>query len=571
MRSNHAVFLAASLFCATSHALELLQPRPLQDDGFGSTANAATADHPLADDLAFVFGSKSKPDGKTVPVVWQLTKGSLTDIIEEIPIPSFAQGEAIGGAVFPNGDLVAVGNLRLGNVTRAVLWRKPSASGWNPPQPLAPNADESTAEHAAYCSAEGGHLHIAGSTKMAGVLLPVVFHFDGHLPAIEPLPVPPGASASGREILVDCTSWGNFISRAAAGWVADRQGRTRPVVWLETPSGWATFPSSLRQGDQGMANSLVILDQDDQTEVGRLSICGTLLRSGRTIGFAAQRALGSSDENYLLLPPLPGFENSAATDHYSLGDTATHEVGHYLGLSSNADGTQVATLWIADFANSSRAKTVAARQLLVDPTALSEIRALKQSGLLAGQVILSPGQAASAAVFERSGSFVPDSVQVASSATGSEVHREPDGLWHQDENELRIRTENNAVVIDLEFLTGPIPPFSAEDFRRCVFPLCGGFILSAHALSNRENPSGTLNVYAFDPLASEFTPRASFPLTATPQSINAFAWDSTEHPHLVDPATGAIKIRLEFIQDFHGPTALALDMARLQGTPVHEK
>lgn len=582
------LFMAALCSCGAL-GLELLAPKRLTDDGFGSDANAA-ADHPLADDLAFVFGSKNTANGRVVPVVWQVSNGYLSDIIEEIPIPSIAQGEAIGGAVSANGDLAVVGNLRAGTIQQAVVWRKPWMGGWSQPEPLAPGSDGSLAARADYCG--DGFVFAAGDVQINGRRVAAAFRVDiqGVDEAVALLPTPAAGSSSGREILVDCTSFGSLL---VAGSITDGNGNTHPAIWRHTANGWATFPNSVRR-TEGTANSLVVLDQDGETEIARLDVCGTLLRGGRTTGFAARGKYGTAEAGYTLLPPLDGYENSAAVSHYDGGDTGTHEIGHWMGISSNRGGLPVATLWFYDWLESQPPTSVAAQQLLFDPSSVSQMVGIEESGvekIYVGQCMDEEDfPIPSAFLFAPAGWTLPEVGDVVLAASGSETHREPDGegvtmalsaqdgglgefigdlvaLWHDDGRAWRIGTaprgDERAAIVDLVYNVSAALATGGAEFRKCMFPMCGGFMVTASALSNSGEGAGTLNVYVLNPQSGAYSLRGAFGLGETAQTIEALTWDCLDHDQCVVAPNGQIRVRLEYVQAGSGGGALSIDSARL--------
>ena len=556
--------LVCLIFAGEANAVELFRTVPLTDDGMGSTARAAMLGA-TNDTFQGVAGSKINAAGRTVPVVWFVSvdpNDNMTAIGTELPLPMGAEGELVGGARFPNGDRLAVGNITILGVRWGVFWRQPAMGGWGMPQTLCQDAEQSWAARVQYSSSDN-ILVVAGSAFEGGRWRVVLHRVSTDDVMTVDLPAPPGSNSAA--LAIDC-DMGNTL---VGGWVTDRQSRMRPVVWMNSGQGWATFPIDLPNGTQGQVNGVVIMGSG-------WAVCGDVRRAGRTLGFAATAGgANPANQTLTLLQPLDGYANSSAESFYSpsskdlsaaisaalgvLGDTTTHEgsnvakVGlNVVGSCMNPGGHPVATGWLGG-------SPFAAQQLLLDPGSVAEVRGFRPGDLentTIGQIVATPGGQPQACVFPATTTHVPDGIDGAvGNITASGGIAPYTFLWHNDDNDLRIRTERSQgmlrAVVDLEFtpLGGPSMPSSIQ------------YHLIARAEGNHPGASGTFNVYAFNFASQTWVPAGSFQLVSADADCMGFI--PPDSMGFINPQSGSIRLRIEFIADGNRPTALVVRMAQI--------
>jgi len=552
MKTNYGknILIGALLCrCLTSDAIELFDRIPLPDYGHGSTALGSYRRSPA--DGVVLLGFATTVSGEDVPYVWLVDNNSNSS--RQLPTPAGAQGNAIGGTTFSNGDMVAIGNLRSATGNSAVLWRKPASGDWSMPVPLASNAAASTAWYVDNCG-HGDHIiSVTGSLRT----VPVIYLVGVNNVITEQLPLPLRANA---EVLgVSCADTPNG-ERAACGYVTYPAGPngfiTRPIAWVNRGQGWATFPLDFRSDVQGRANAIKRLPSG-------WAICGTLIEGARSVGFITKWEGPEFDALWGQLPPLRDEKDSSA-DSFSFVLDGWHDQVFGTSSQSLASSTRpfgdglildvVATGWIGR-------RPFEVQQLLSNPQSVGGVRSfrLTDAGVGVGQIIPDLNEKPEACVFIPTGTLVPDlSVVTLGQRLGSEA--DLTALWHHDGNEERIVTElqerERKAVVDLVFSPGSI------DERRCMFPYCGGnYVMVGRAESIQPGASGALNIYGYDNQSGSFKLLGSFNLTDSNASytIPAQAFDWT---------AGAVHIRLEFIQNGNAPTALGLDSTQfmLHGT-----
>ena len=532
-----ALGLVCLMFAGKANAVELFRTVPLTDDGLGSTARAAMLGA-TNDTFQGVVGSKTNANGMSVPMVWDVNLISNTAIGTELPLPMGAEGEAVGYATFLSSDRVAVGNITIGGVTWGVFWRKPAMGGWSMPQTLCQDAERSWVAGVQYSSSDN-ILRVAGSAFEGGRWTAVLHRVSTDDVVTVDLPAPPGSNSAA--LAVDC-DMGNTL---AGGWVTDRQGRMRPVLWMNSGQGITLSPITLPNGTQGQVNGVLILESG-------WAACGDLRRAGRTMGFTATAGgANPANQTLTLLQPLDGSANSSAESF--LGNTATHEVRFVAGTSMNPGSNPIATDW-----SSGTSHSCPSQQLLLDPDSVAEVSSFTGDinfGFV-GEIVTTPGGQPQACVFTPTTTHVPDSLDVAvGNITASGGVSPYTFLWHNDDNDLRIRTERSGgmrrAVVDLEFtpLGGPSMPSSIQ------------YHLIARAEGNHPGASGTLNVYAFNFASQTWGPAGSFQLVSADADCMGFI--PPDSMGFINPQSGSIRLRIEFIADGNRPTAMITKMAQM--------
>jgi len=534
------------MFAAQVNAIELFRTIPLPDDGRGSTARAAMLGA-TNDTFKQVVGSKMNGSGMSVPMVWSVNLMTNTAVGTELPLPMGTQGEALGGATFPatstdggvtfNNDRVVVGNIFDRGTQWGVIWRKPANGMWSMPEPLCQDAEQSWAARADYCGDGSGLLAVAGSAFEGGRWLAVLHYVSATDVVTVDLPAPPGSN--GAALGLDCDMGGTWVG----GWITDRQGRMRPVVWANTGQGYATFPTSLQSGAQGRVNAILALGS-------KWLIAGDVIRAGRTVGFATEIYAASADP-ITLLQPLNGYANSLAENFFRLGATIQDDDDTptlSLGTSTNPGGPPVATVWLDG-------SPFPAQQLMHDGNTLTRNEAFHLepgASMAVGSFVDAPGGQLLACVFPATNTHVPDRLDLLGNRAGGSADNLV-ALWHDDNSALRIRAEHSGgmlkAVVDLQFtpLAGPNMPSSIQ------------YNLIARAEGNQPGASGTLNVYAFNFMSQTWVPAGSFQLgliySGESGGLNALGF--------LNPQSGAVRLRLEFIANGNRPTALVCDTVRL--------
>jgi hypothetical protein len=434
-------------------------------------------------------------------------------------------GEAVGGATFPNGDRVVIGNI-FDSSWWGVLWRMPAMGGWGMPVALCQDAEQSWVSAAHYCGDDVG-LGVAGTAFEGGRWL-AVLHFITPTDVLTvDLPSPPGSNAAALGLYCeDGITW-------AVGRVTDRQGRMRPALWANAGQGWSISLIDLPNGVQGQATGVVTIG------AGTWAICGDAMRGGRTTGFTST-IIDGHEEQHGFLSPLAGYMNSSA-------DSLSTDGGVIFGRSMNPGGEPVATGWIGGF-------PFPAQQLLREPGSVAEVRSVLPNdssfGQLYGQIVATPGGQPQACVFPAINAHVPDRINLAlGTIVGFNNDGFPDFLWHDDDNNLRIRAERSGAmlkaVVDLQFtpLAGPSMSSAIQ------------YNLIARADGVANTGGGTLNVHAFNFASQSWVPSGSFQLT----SVYSGESGALNGVGFVNPQNGAVRLRLEFIANGNRPTALVLD------------
>lgn len=526
------------IFAGEAKAIELFRAVPLPDDGLGSTTKGLTK---VGAGTLAVVGSKINLNGMSVPMVWDVNLMSNTAIGTELPLPMGVEGEAVGSATFPNGDRVVVGNVSSGGATWGVVWRRWFMGVWGMPQLLCSDATESYASRTDYSGESGALLEVVGSDLEGGRWLPVFHHVSMDSVVTVDLPLPQGWNGAALDVDV-ADEPGEQTT--AVGWVEGPNGRMRPAAWINTGQQWMPSPISMPNSASGLAHAVIINDAGTR-------VVGEMTRSGRTLGFYTNNPGGG----LLGLRPLDGYANSTATH---LTDGLGNTSGDFIfGTSSNPGGNPVATGWLplglTDFG------PVFAQQLLLNPGAVAEVRGFKPADLDAstvGEIVATPGGQPQACLFIRTDTNVPDSVDVLVGQAIGEGASDLVALWHKDDDsDLIIRARQmggmRTAVADLTFT-----PFGSET------PTSGSYTVVARAQSNQPSASGTLNVYAFNWNNQQWQLLNSFLCPNTDQEMSAALPDGFSDT-LINPETGAIRLRLEFIGNGNGPIALVARMARI--------
>jgi hypothetical protein len=547
-----------ALSLAAAQAIDLFNAIPLPDDGYGSRANA-TIDYGdgAAAELATILGQKTDMFGRTLPMAWDLDNDGNYLGATQLPLPPGFQGGCCNGTLLDDGDVVIVGNLTDTNGrTHAVVWRKPLLGGWSMPQPLAPGSPQSHIgsgdDPNAGCgdslteSGIGYRALVCAFSVMdeLGRWRAAVAEIDSEEVDSVLLPSPPGRDSAALGI--SCDSSGNM---AACGWVESAVGLPKPAGWYYdfAYAVWEPLPIDVPNNASGAANQIIF---DDGTGP---HILGELNRSGRMLGFYT----GVNEGGLLGLQPLEGFLNSAANEFLSLGDTGTHEVGHWMGLSSNPGELGEATVWID-------LRPVSAQRLLVDQTEVSGVSYwgwdLNNDGLFApaqimGNPPLTPPQAGAMRVTDNN---VPSRTDLI---TGR-VYNGPIGqqLWHLNDHGLHIQTARSGgdrvAEVELTFST----------VRRGIVSYEWDLDYDGIAWTEgNQATGGTINVYLYCHTHQQFESGGSFPVSDTPAEMSAQFIEGAHSYH--DPATGTVRSRLKFVQNGNQPTGLVLDLARLKIVP----
>jgi hypothetical protein len=472
--------------------------------------------------------------------------GPTAFIGTELPLPIGAEGEAIGSATFSSGDLVVVGNVSFQGATWGSFWRRPAMGNWGAPALLCQDAERSWVSDACYTS---GHATFDASFLVAGTAFEggrwlAVLHVINPTDVVTiDLPSPPGSNAAALGL----TCEGAMVW--VAGRVTDRQGRMHPVVWANTPQGWATLPIDLPDGIQGEATDVV------KTGLGTLAVCGNAMRAGRMLGFRIEDVTDNSSTAAKFLRPLDGYEDSSANTLIA----STFGRGTF-GISMNPGGPPVATGWLGD-------SPFPAQQLLQEPGSVAEIRVFNntyQGTTTVGQIVGTPGGQPQACVFRATNTHVPDAIRVPVGAILDQLQGGPgiDSLWHRDDNKLRVRTERaggmQKAVVDLDF-TPPFPSFMPGSIQYNLIARAASFTF-ANLGPGTYVVGGTLNVYAFNFANQTWVPAGSFPVTFTQDQ---FFQGDFNNDGFIDLQSGEVRLRLEFIPDGNQPAVLVCDMARI--------
>ena len=414
-----ALALVCLMFAGEVRAVELFRAVPLPDDGRGSTARSLNGGIIIFPNIRQVVGSRVNGSRMSVPVIWDVTLMTDAAVATELPLPAGDQGEALGGATFSNGDMVVVGNLSLNGQPWGVFWRKPANGTWSMPQVLCQDSEQSWVTRSAYSSSNPPCLIVAGSS-LEGGRWRATLHFVSTTDVLTvDLPTSPGNSAA----LAIARDMGET---AAGGWVTDRQGRMRPVLWLNSGQGWSIFPIGLANGAQGQVNDVMRADS-------RWTAVGVNFQAGRTLGFIAvvNPSIGGHEESHGLLQPLDGYANSSALD-------LTTDGGPTFGTSYNPGGNPpAATGWFSGVAGGS--SPFPSQQLLLDPGSVAEVRGFELGdgeNMTIGQIVTTSGGQPQACFFPATNTHVPDGIKAL---VGNIVDFNNDGfpdflLWHKDGN-----------------------------------------------------------------------------------------------------------------------------------------
>ena len=530
-----ALGLVCLMFAGEVRAVELFRAVPLPDDGRGSTARSVNGGIIIFPNIRQVVGSRTNASGMSVPVIWDVNLMTDAAVATELPLPAGDEGEALGGATFSNGDMVVVGNLSLNGQPWGVFWRKPANGTWSMPQVLCQDSDQSWVTRSVYSSSNPPCLIVAGSS-LEGGRWRATLHFVTTSDVLTvDLPTSPGNSPNSAALAV-ASSTGEV---AAGGWVTDRQGRMRPVLWVNSGQGWSIFPIGLANGAQGQVNDVVRADS-------RWTAVGVNFQAARTLGFRVDDV--SVNAPTMLLQPLDGYANSSALD-------LTTDAGVTFGTSYNPGGNPpAATGWFSGATGGG--SPFPSQQLLLDPGSVAEVRGFEPSDAensTVGQIMTTSGGQPQACFFPATNTHVPDGINAA---VGNIIDFNNDGfpdflLWHKDGNSLRVRTERSGgmrkAMFDLQFtpLFRPGPPASAQ------------FDLIVRAEGNQPGAGGTLDVYTLDLASGDWLPLGSFLVTSTDSHF------SGNIPTAVIQNGGAsgIRLRLEFTGKGNQPTALVCDTA----------
>ena len=533
------------MFASNANAIELFRTIPLPDDGHGSMARAVNGGIVEFPNVREVAGSKMNAAGMSVPMIWNVNLMSSAAVGVELPLPTGSEGEALGGATFPNGDRIVVGNVSDRGSQWGSFWRMPAMGSWGSPQVLCQDAERSWVSRGDYCGE--GFFAVAGSSFEGGVWRAVLHLVTPTDVVTVDLPAPAGSNSAA--LAVDCVKAGGDPTPAsftllAGGWITDRQDRMRPVVWVNAGEGWATFPQDIQGADQGQVNG-VALTQSGWTA------CGVNFRAGGSVGFAATSSIGGHEESHGLVQPLAGFADSSA-DRFAISDSSAGRSANIVsGTSMNPGGSPIPTWWF-------RGSPVAAQQLLLDPGSVVEVRGFLPNDAetsTLGAIVASSGGQPRACLFRATTTHVPDGIDVPIGkrfSTDDGATFPAAWLWHNDDRELRIRADRAGGVLkavtDLQFtpLGGPSMPNSIE------------YRLIARAEGNQPGVTGTLNVYAFNFTSQTWAPAGSFPVTSTASVFSG----ETGALGLINPQNGAVRLRLEFIADGNRPTVFICNMAR---------
>jgi hypothetical protein len=321
-----------------------------------------------------------------------------------------------------------------------------------------------------------------------------------------------------------------------SGTVRNAAGATRAVVWIDRGNGWATFPIDTPGNANSQANSVAIFESGWST-------CGAVMQSARTRGFCADSA-----DNLNLLTPLDGYDNSSALRHNQPFDDGAGPFNNIVtGISWNAGGTPVATVWI-------NGQPSPAQQLLLDPNAVADVTAFKPTGNPAvniGQIVDSTGNGQPrGAVFLNSNIVVPDSLSIVAGRYGEGKLA---GLWHNDGDEFSIRTLSvdgvRTATVDLKLLTA-----TQTGPTTWIYTLT----IVARVESNGAGVTGTLNIFQRNE-SDLYVLLQSRALTDNEQLIT-FTFPNGLWRN---PTTGLLETRLEFIQNGNRPAAVLIESMQM--------
>lgn len=524
--------LGALAVVATSGAIERFRTVRMPDLGYGgSKISGSFMDY--TDDSCMFVGSVSNAQGKPVPYAWDLDNDGAFGVVEEIPIPSGWEGEAVGGCMFPNGDIAVVGNIRMNQASVAVLWRKHL---FGQHQMTVLSNLNSRISDADYGGPSDPQLLIVGAVQAGGVLRPVLLG----LRVTDDNPVAMILPYIEQDAFANGVAFGRNGRHVVVGWATFPSGLRKPCKW-EGPTFDSFVPIGIPGNVQGEA-----LDVDLFGNTG--SITGRLMRNGRVRGFQAPSY--EIEDVSQFFAPLEGSQNSATIGCYNLGDTATHEVGHWMGLSSVPGGTAIATLWLND-------TPINARMLLADPAG---IVTYEWDFDYNGSAFVSYGEVHNdgeiyAAAFLPTGDLMPDwaSVMMGHFFGDTDPSHAAVSLWHDDGREMRVRTENvgGARVAEVETAIPAIVNAHTSPFDLSVFGV------TARAASNQPGASGKLMVHLFNYQTNQFDVLAVLDLGDTATHFDLpISGDASRY---WDPVHHRVEACLEFTQNGNKLTALCID------------
>lgn len=544
-RAFYALAIVCLMSVGNAHAIEMFRTVPLPDDGHGSSAMAAMQGV-SSETVKQVVGSKMNASGMKVPVIWTVNLTTNDAVGLELPLPSGQEGEAVGGATFPSGDRVVVGNLIEGLKHWGVIWRRPAMGAWSMPELLCQDSEQSWVTSLVY-SGETGGLNIVGATGSAlegGRWLAALHFISPDSVMTIDIPTPPVSNAAALRMRFDITGAAGASSlivhdnpliavstAVAGGWLTDRQGRRRPVIWTNDGQGWATFPSDFSGGNQGQVN-------DVHASQSGWTVCGVNFRADRMLGFNGMLDIGGHEESHGLLQPLQGFASSNAIDLSTDG-------GATFGISTNATGDALATGWIGDLA-------FPAQQLMHDGNTVNRLESFRidDVSVATGTAVVAPGGQPQACLFAPLNSHVPDTINVT---IGNVANNQANLLWHNDDRNLRARSERvggmQKALLDIGFT--PLRNRGVPDLLQ--------YNLIARAEGNQPGASGTLNVYVLDPVSLKWPLVGSFNLTNADQACTG----QFPGAGFVNTQTGNVRLWIEFIADGNRPTTLVCDVATL--------
>jgi hypothetical protein len=509
-------FAVAALVMSAAQAIDKSTPLLLMDDGFGSDATYGFMDY--TEDACMILGKKNDAFGRSIPMMWEVEDGVVT--ATALPVPAGFSGVAMGWAKFPNHETIVTGNLIDNNSnSHAVVWRSVNYGPWQMPVRLSPLTALDIAGHEMQ---HGVQAEVAGSVFENGAWRPVVFTIKPNLDITHTLL--PATTGGGMASGMDEGPNGGL---SVSGWLMAPSGLRKPVIWTDDGSGFVTRPIAVQNGVGGQAY------RSSPKDDGVVCVVGDLFRSGRTMGvFSVDPAQQGSS-----LRPVEGFENSTA---YNLGNTGTHEVGHWVfGASSNPGGLPSSTVWLPlaldDYG------PFPMQQFLSDPNSVARVTSFKPGqGCVVGSVIPGGSVFSQACVFTSDGSQAPDNVDVPVGRAFGDVA----AMVHNDGEIYAVRTERingqRMACVDLEL--NPLSFTAGQEDR------FGADILFPNAATG-----GTINVYFFNHSTQEFE---SF---YTNNPGGGLLGISAPLPAAARSSAGQVKIRIEFKHAGNQPRTIGIE------------